>query len=176
MLLLMTNRTVHTAVLHLKLAFNTVSLPQIREFMRVHRFYFAAKAALEKALNAPTNKLKILKRPRCSYPPQHINNSELRGEIRWLKQKEAQLTSETDKALSEVAKPRAGKKSYGAWRGPQRAVASEWECGCCMTDVPMDACVQCSEAHIFCGKCLQVKSCCIAFVAVRVRNVHPLLL
>ena len=153
------NRIVHPALRYLRFTFNTVSLPQIRGILRQHRFYFAAKAALEKALDAPTNRLKMLKRPRNNCTSEHIYNSELRGEIRWVEQREAQLMSETDKVLSEAAKSRVGKNKYGARRALSEAAASEWECGCCMTDVPMDACVQCSEAHIFCGKCLQVKLC-----------------
>ena len=123
----------HAALRHLQFTFNTVSLVHIREFLRHHRFYFAAKAALEKALNAPTNALKILKRPRHNCPPENIFNRELRGEIRWLEQRQAQLTSETDKALSEAAKAaklRVGKKAYGSRRAPAQEVTSEWECGC----------------------------------------------
>lgn len=126
---------------------NKVHDPAQRE--RVKNYVLDNFEKIQKLLNNPSLRVetefavRVATKANMPKPPSPLDEV-LSAELRWLQKKELEELSAADSKMAEELNVQLAEED-----------GAMLECGCCFSEYPFEALIQCSEGHLFCKNCLK---------------------
>jgi adenylate kinase family enzyme len=102
------------------------------------------KASLDEAENNIPVKLSLRMAAKNLPRPSRDMDEVLEAEVEYIRRKRAEENEQKDKKIAEELNYQLAEEEHALM-----------ECGCCYSEYPFEALVQCTEAHLFCKTCLQ---------------------